>query len=173
MTHQRVSPRQIRLTAGSVLLQKDVLVAMTQDGAEFFWLTQPCAPPQGSAVAVPMELMALGVVRATVHSLRRTHCSAGVKSYAKVASSVEVDIRWPASHQAPARMPGDVVVTGRKAGSVLFNDTLDTFYLRVYGVRHMLKDHSDSERGIPLPPHGLLFPINRKGSFICTIPQTG
>ena len=24
-----------------------------------------------------------------------------------------------------------------------------------------------------LPPHGLLFPISSKGSFICTIPQTG
>ena len=42
-----------------------------------------------------------------------------------------------------------------------------------YGVGHMVKDHSDSERGNPLPPHGLLFPINSKGSFICTIPQTG
>ena len=47
------------------------------------------------------------------------------------------------------------------------------FILRLYGVRHMVKDHSDSERGNPLPPHGLLFPINSKGSFICTIPQTG
>ena len=28
-------------------------------------------------------------------------------------------------------------------------------------------------RGNPLPPHGLLFPISSKGSFICTIPQTG
>ena len=34
----------------------------------------------------------------------------------------------------------------------------------------MVKDHSDSERGNPLPPHGLLFSINSKGSFICTIP---
>ena len=55
--------------------------------------------------------------------------------------------------------------------NVLFNDPLNTFYLRLYGVRHMVKDHSDSERGNPLPPHGLLFPINGKGSFICTIPQ--
>ena len=30
----------------------------------------------------------------------------------------------------------------------------------------MVKDHSDSERGNPLLPHGLLFPINSKGSFI-------
>ena len=48
-------------------------------------------------------------------------------------------------------------------GNVLFNDALNTFYLRLYGVRHMVKDHSDSERGNPLPPHGLLFPISSKG----------
>ena len=34
---------------------------------------------------------------------------------------------------------------GRKEGNVLFNDALNTFYLRLYGVRHMVKDH-DSER---------------------------
>ena len=62
---------------------------------------------------------------------------------------------------------------GRKEGNVLFSKTLNTFYLWLYGVRHMVKDHSDSERGNPLPPHGLLFPISSKGSFICTISQTG
>ena len=62
---------------------------------------------------------------------------------------------------------------GRKEGTVLFNDALNTFYLRLCGVRHMVKDHSDGEKGNPLPPHRLLFPINCKGSFICTIPQTG
>ena len=36
----------------------------------------------------------------------------------------------------------------------------------------MVKDHSDSEKGNPLPPHRLLFLINSKGSFICTIPQS-
>ena len=55
----------------------------------------------------------------------------------------------------------------------LFNDTLNTFYLRLYGIGHMIKDHSDSERGNLLPPHGLLFLNSSKGSFICTIPQTG
>ena len=39
----------------------------------------------------------------------------------------------------------------------LFNDALNTFYLRLYGVEHMVKDHSDSERGNLLPPHKLLF----------------
>ena len=52
---------------------------------------------------------------------------------------------------------------GRKEGNVLFNDTLNRFYLRLYGVRHMVKDHSDSERGNPLQPHRLLFPNSRSG----------
>ena len=66
----------------------------------------------------------------------------------------------------------------RKEGrTFLFNDALNTFYLRLYGVRHMVKDHSDSERGNSLPPHGLLFPnsskFKKKKKYICTIPQTG
>ena len=40
-----------------------------------------------------------------------------------------------------------VIQHGRKEGNVLFNDALDTFYLRIYGIRHMVDDHSDSERG--------------------------
>ena len=54
------------------------------------------------------------------------------------------------------------ILTIIKEGNVLFNDALNTFYLRLYGVIHMVKDHSDSERGNPLPPHGLLFPISSK-----------
>ena len=49
-----------------------------------------------------------------------------------------------------------------KEGNVLFNDALNTFYLRLYGVRHMVMNHSDSEKGNPLPPNRLLFPINSK-----------
>ena len=30
----------------------------------------------------------------------------------------------------------------------------------------MVKDHSDNERGNPLPPHGLLFPISSKVFFL-------
>ena len=91
---------------------------------------------------------------------------------------------------------------GRKEGNVLFNDALNTFYLQLYsftGLNGAVAMSSanglvstvfasqyrvfkgpltsnrvtDSERGNPLPPHGLLFPINSKGPFICTIPQTG
>ena len=53
-----------------------------------------------------------------------------------------------------------MAVRPRKEGSVLFNNTLNTFYLRLYGVRHMVKDNSDSKRGNLLPPHGLFFPIS-------------
>ena len=60
-----------------------------------------------------------------------------------------------------------------KEGNVLFNDILNTFYLRLYGIRHMVNDHSDSERGNPLLPHRLHFPNSSNGSFICSIPQTG
>ena len=56
---------------------------------------------------------------------------------------------------------------GRKC--FIYNDTLHTFYLRLYCVTHMVKDHSDSKRGNLLPPHRLLFPISIKGSFICII----
>ena len=41
----------------------------------------------------------------------------------------------------------------------------------IYGYM-VVKGHLDSERGNPLPPHGLLLLINSKGSFICIIPQT-
>ena len=66
-----------------------------------------------------------------------------------------------------------IIIMMMRERNVLFNDALNTFYLRLYGVRHMVKDHSDSEKGNPLPPHRLLLLINSKGSFICTIPQTG
>ena len=65
-----------------------------------------------------------------------------------------------------------IVENGReRERNILFNDALNTFYLRLYGVRHMVKDHSDSEKGNPLLPHRLLLLINSKGSFIRTIPQ--
>ena len=47
-----------------------------------------------------------------------------------------------------------------KEDGVLFNDTLNTFYLQLYGIRHMVKHHSDRQRGNLLPPHRLLFSIS-------------
>ena len=46
--------------------------------------------------------------------------------------------------------------------TVRYKDTQtynQTIHLRLYGVRHMVKDHSDSEKGNPLPPHRLLLSI--------------
>ena len=34
----------------------------------------------------------------------------------------------------------------KEGGNVLFNHALNTFYLRLYGIRHRVKDHSDSEK---------------------------
>ena len=54
------------------------------------------------------------------------------------------------------------ILLKEQEGSVLFNDALNTFYLRLYGVGHMVKDDSDSERDNPLSPHGLIFPITAR-----------
>ena len=46
-------------------------------------------------------------------------------------------------------------------------------FMAIYGARYMVKDYSDSKRGNLLLPHRLLSPISYKGSYTCTIPQTG
>ena len=61
---------------------------------------------------------------------------------------------------------------GRKEGNGLFNNTLNTL-IRLYGMGHMVKDLSDSERGNPLLPNRHCFLISSKDSFMCTIPQIG
>ena len=48
-----------------------------------------------------------------------------------------------------------VVPNEGNKGNVLFNDILNTFYLWLYGISHMVNDHSDSERRNLLLPHGL------------------
>ena len=51
----------------------------------------------------------------------------------------------------------------QKKGKVTFNDALNTFYLVFYGVKLMVKDYSDSERGNPLLSlHWLLLLIRNK-----------
>ena len=61
-------------------------------------------------------------------------------------------------------------VTGRK--EVFYLTTHSTHFIYGYMASDMFKDHSDSERGNPMPPHRLLFPISSKGSLISNIPQT-
>ena len=47
--------------------------------------------------------------------------------------------------------------------------TMHSFYLRLYGVKHMVTANSDSERGNPLLPYEILFLISIQGSFIICI----
>ena len=51
------------------------------------------------------------------------------------------------NNMAVAEIPGklNIFFKFRKEGNVLFNDALNTFYLRLYGVRHMVKDHTNGE----------------------------
>ena len=63
-----------------------------------------------------------------------------------------IDLTKHSTHFIYGYMASDIwlrtilIARGRKEGNVLFNDALNTFYLRLYGVRHMVKDHSDSKR---------------------------
>ena len=60
---------------------------------------------------------------------------------------------------------------GRK--EMFYLTTHSTHFSYGYMASDVIKDHSDSEKGNPLPPHRLLFPISSNGSFICIIPHTG
>ena len=53
-----------------------------------------------------------------------------------------------------------------KEGHFLFNDAFNTFYLRLYGVRDMVKDHSDSEKGNQLPPRGPFLDVDHS-NILC------
>ena len=74
--------------------------------------------------------------------------------------------QYPAKLGLSCNQSTNEKVGRKKEGNVLFNDALNTLYLRLYDVRHMVKDHSNSERGNLLPPHGLLFLISSKGSLM-------
>ena len=50
-----------------------------------------------------------------------------------------------------------LICSRRKEGNILFNDALNTFYLRLYGVRYMLNDDSDSKNSFRLAARVLLF----------------
>ena len=66
---------------------------------------------------------------------------------------------------------GYMALEGRK--EIFYLTTHSTHFIYGYMASDMVNDLSDSEIGNPLLPHGLLFPINSKSPFICTIPETG
>ena len=61
----------------------------------------------------------------------------------QVRPLVNVHVQKPASG---GRNEHSLFTVIWKEGNVLFNEALNTFYLRLHGVGHMVKDHSDSER---------------------------
>ena len=79
-------------------------------------------------------------------------------------------------HSLTSKVSCEIVLIWKEGRKCLFDNAINTFYLRIYGFRHMVKDHSysDIERGNQLQPLlELIVLISSKGSFICTIPQTG
>ena len=51
----------------------------------------------------------------------------------------------------------NVCTRKEKEGKVLFNDATHFIYGYMASDIIIVKDHSDSDRGNPLPPHGLFF----------------
>ena len=84
--------------------------------------------------------------------------------------------------RVPVRYLSDLQVTERQAENAApVGEGKEMFYLTTHST-HFIYGYTVSDiwlrtiqivRGNPLPPHRLLFSINSKGSFICTIPQTG
>ena len=63
-------------------------------------------------------------------------------------TGIQIGLKKTHTHLYPrADTPSCLCMEGSKEGNLLFNDALNTFYLRLYGVRHMVKDHSDREKG--------------------------
>ena len=58
-----------------------------------------------------------------------------------------------------------IIKSHRMEENVLFNDGLNTFHLQLYGIGHMVKDHSDSERGKPqLSTSWFTLPTDRRAN---------
>ena len=66
-----------------------------------------------------------------------------------ILSVCVVDVCWKQPHTCV------FIILWKEGRTFLFSDALNIFYLRLYGVRHMVKDHSDSEKGNLLPTYGL------------------
>ena len=72
---------------------------------------------------------------------------------------------WKLLSTFPSRMHWSILHTPHMGREGMFYLTTHSTHF-IYS--YMVKDHSDSERGNPLPPHRLLFLISSKGSFICS-----
>ena len=91
-------------------------------------------------------LLWVGIPLSIPHNGDKLFYSKGLKIYLFVAGDKEVTSTWVLlknlyeTHGVKALYTGKVKL---KEENVLFNDALNKFYLRLYGVGHMIKDHSD------------------------------
>ena len=69
-----------------------------------------------------------------------------------VATSTGQPLSQPIAYSLLSAVSGMSLYAGRKDGNVLFNDALNTFQLRLNGVKHVEKDNSDSKRENLLTP---------------------
>ena len=120
-------------------------------------------PPWAVALANSIRSVDQKVYDVSKHLQKLERVEAKMADFEKELSNLRVEI-------SQSRVKTEEMITvlndRERERNVLFNDAVNTFYLRLYGVRHMVKDHSDSEKGNPLPPHRQLLSINSKGSFI-------
>ena len=72
----------------------------------------------------------------------------------------------------PVKTIRKLICTQEGKKKMFYLTTLSTHVIYGYTVSDIWKRTTQIARG-NLLPHGLLFPIRSKGSFICTIPQTG
>ena len=129
-----------------------------------FTLPGPHNPRKRDMLCSPYQALTTPVrVTCCVHPTRPSQPLRG--TFCHICASQEVEIKCTFGVFRSATF-------GRKGRKEMFYlMTHLTPFLNIYG--YMVKDHTDSERGNLLPPHELLFLFNSKGSFICTIPQTG
>ena len=127
--------------------------------------SQKC-PPHGASVAhfPSTQCSTTGITKATV-------CTQFPKSLSLFTTLLLAGRRARALNIIIYFAKCQTYLEGRK--EMFYLTTHSAHFIYGYMASDMVKDHSDSEKGNPLPPHRLLFTINSKGYFICTIPQTG
>ena len=104
------------------------------------------------------------------NEIQTYNTSAGCLYYQAVLWPGSLTGRTKTRHESARHCTTD---QGEREREMFYLTTHSTHFIYGYMASDMVKDHSDSEKGNLLPPHRLLLSINSKGSFICTIPQTG
>ena len=116
-----------------------------------------CGEWEKTTINYHMGFLWLASREASIQTLRDTTAPLLPSDYGCSENDLIDVICWDRSHNSPfvscreshwlAQCDSVVhaVHDGWKEGNYLFNDALNTFYLQLYGVRHMLKDQTVKE----------------------------